>query len=411
MEGKRLLRTLRLANFLSYGPEGTEIELQPLNVLIGPNGSGKSNLIAAISLLKAAPTDLSAPIRAGGGIPEWVWKGEDYETSESSENAVSIDIAIEATVSYRDSSPPLRYRFQLGQVGQSVRLISESLDDVEVPSTPVAKSHYSYSQGKGVLTTSTTHITAKTIGPVQRQLKEEDLVPGQSILSQRKDPDLYPELTYLGNLFSEICLFRSNNLGHASPLRGPQRADATSNFLSEDGSNLGMVLNDLLNRQQTKKRLLAELRRFYDPIEDITTRIHAGTVETLFHERGLSTSVPSIRLSDGTLRYLCLLTILCHPTPPPLVCIEDPELGLHPDILPIVAELLKEASQRTQLIVTTHSDDLVSALSDVPEAVIVCERDDGGTYLERLQPEALSEWLEKYSLGELWRMGEVGGNP
>jgi predicted ATPase len=106
-----------------------------------------------------------------------------------------------------------------------------------------------------------------------------------------------------------------------------------------------------------------------------------------------------------------LLTILCHPSPPPLVCIEDPEIGLHPDILPRLARLLLAASERTQLVVTTHSDVLVSALSEVPEAVVVCERDDSGTRLRHLDPESLDEWLENYTLGELWRMGEVGGNP
>jgi len=78
--------------------------------------------------------------------------------------------------------------------------------------------------------------------------------------------------------------------------------------------------------------------------------------------------------------------------------------------LPTIAELLIEASQNTQLIVTTHSDTLVSALTNVPESILVCERDDEGTHLRRLEPESLKEWLEKYSLGELWRMGEIGGN-
>ena len=80
MEGKRLLRSIQLKKILSYGPESESIELEPLNVLIGPNGSGKSNLIEAISILKAAPGDLSVPIREGGGIAEWLWKG--LETTE-----------------------------------------------------------------------------------------------------------------------------------------------------------------------------------------------------------------------------------------------------------------------------------------------------------------------------------------
>ncbi len=93
-----------------------------------------------------------------------------------------------------------------------------------------------------------------------------------------------------------------------------------------------------------------------------------------------------------------------------MICIEEPEFGLHPDIIPSIAELLIETSQRTQLIVTTHSDTLVSALSEVPEAVVVCERDDQGTKLRRLDPDNLKEWLERYRLGDLWAKGEIGGN-
>ena len=109
------------------------------------------------------------------------------------------------------------------------------------------------------------------------------------------------------------------------------------------------------------------------------------------------------------LRYLSLLVILCHPEPPPLICIEEPELGMHPDILSDIAELLIEASHRTQLIITTHSDILVSELSEVPESILVCERDDHGTSMRRLQKEKLEEWLKKYTLGDLWMSGELGG--
>ena len=118
--------------------------------------------------------------------------------------------------------------------------------------------------------------------------------------------------------------------------------------------------------------------------------------------------MPATRLSDGSLQYLCLLSVLCHPEPPPLICLEEPEAGLHPDIIPEVAKLLLEASQRTQLVVTTHSDMLVSALSEVPEAIVVCERGEEGTQLRRLEPDKLKEWLERYRLGELWTMGEIG---
>ena len=85
-------------------------------------------------------------------------------------------------------------------------------------------------------------------------------------------------------------------------------------------------------------------------------------------------------------------------------------MGLHPDIIPEVAKLLIDASKRSQIFVTTHSDVLVDALSEVPEAVVVCEKVDGATQMRRLDGESLKPWLEKYRLGELWTSGEIGGN-
>lgn len=103
------------------------------------------------------------------------------------------------------------------------------------------------------------------------------------------------------------------------------------------------------------------------------------------------------------------MAILCDPEPPPLICIEEPELGLHPDILHELADHLAAASERTQLIVTTHSDILVDAMSERPEAVVVCEKHEGSTHMRRLSRDDLAAWLEKYRLGQLWTKGQLGG--
>ena len=128
------------------------------------------------------------------------------------------------------------------------------------------------------------------------------------------------------------------------------------------------------------------------------------------HEEGLRHPVPATRVSDGSLRYLCLLAVLLHPTPPSVVCIEEPEIGLHPDVIPELAKLILEASSRCQIFVTTHSDILVDALTEVPESVIVCEKSGSGTQLRRLDGDELKPWLEEYRLGELWTRGRFGGN-
>ena len=237
-----------------------------------------------------------------------------------------------------------------------------------------------------------------------------DLTPNQSVLSQRRDPDQYPEITYLGDQYKQFKLYRDWDTGRNSALRNPQAVDQPNHFLAEDASNLGLVLNYLERTGNIKDTLNAHLSRFYDQYKDYTVSVEGGTVQVFLREKNLRNSVPATRLSDGTLRFLCLISILCHPSPPPLICIEEPEIGLHPDILPMIAELLIEASQRTQIIVTTHSDILVDALSHVPEAALVCEKESNATSVRRLDQERLREWLKEYSLGDLWRSGELGGN-
>src|SRR5216683_6581955 len=168
-----------------------------------------------------------------------------------------------------------------------------------------------------------------------------------------------------------------------------------NDVLAEDFANLGLFLNRLKTRfPVAKKAILRGLKDLYDGIQDFDVAVEGGTVQVYFTEGDFV--IPATRLSDGTLRYLCLLAILCDPEPPPLICIEEPELGLHPDILPKVADLLLQASQRTQLIVTTHSDILVDAMSERPEAVVVCEKHEGKTEMRRLKKADLTPWLEKY---------------
>ena len=398
MEGKRFIRTIRLDSILSYGPGTPEFPLEPLNVLIGPNASGKSNLIEVLSLLAAAPRDLQAPIIGGGGVRDWPWKGG------SNIATATVDV----TVEFPKGPTALRYGLSFTEVGTRFDLRDEAVEN-EKPTNPYDERpyfYYRYQEGRPVLNV----LTAMDQNRFERNLKREDMKLDQSILSQRRDPESYPELTYLANLFENMRLYREFHVGRYTPPRLPQKPDLRQDRLLEDASNLGLVLNDMQNQPDVKRRILDRLRDFYPLVEDVVTTVSGGTVQIFFHEKGLRQAVPATRLSDGSLRYLCLLAVLCHPTPPPVVCIEEPEIGLHPDVIPEVAKLLVEASARSQIFVTTHSDILVDALTDVPEAVVVCEKVDGSTQLRRLSEEELKPWLEQYRLGELWTRGEIGGN-
>jgi len=384
-----LIRSLQLTNFLSFGPEADGIDLSPLNVVIGPNGSGKSNLIEAIGLLQSAPRELAAPVREGGGVRDWLWKGSDNGTPTAS---------LEAVIDYPQGKMPLRYGLSFTEVAQRFELTDERIENYKpYPGHDQPYFYFSYEHGRPIL----------NVAQERRELRREEMHPEQSILSQRKDPDQYPEITYLGEIFQSIRIYREWSFGRYTAPRLPQKADLPNDFLAEDARNLGLVLNRLRREPAAKRTFLTELDSLYEGIEDFDVNVEGGTVQVFFQENGIT--VPATRLSDGTLRFLCLLALLCHPNPPPLLCIEEPELGLHPDVLSRLAGILQEASERTQLVVTTHSDILVDALTDSPESVIVCEKENGSTSMRRLSREELAVWLEKYTLGQLWTRGDIGG--
>ena len=382
------LHNIKLQNLLSFGPDGIDLPLRDLNVLIGPNGSGKSNLIESISLLQSAPRLLASPVRDGGGISDWLWKGKSHCVA-----------TVEVIIDNPDGNIPLRHVMSITESSRRFELVDERIENKtpDVGETDVYF-YYRYQNNHPVL----------NVKDGKRFLKREDVDPEQSIISQRKDPDQYPEITYLGEQYDKIRIYREWSFGRYTPPRLPQKADQRSDFLEEDFVNLGLVLSRLREEPRAKARILEMLDRLYPGIDDFGVRIEGNTVQVFFQEGDFT--VPATRLSDGTLRYLCLLAILCHPEPPPLVCIEEPELGLHPDIMPTLAELLKDASTRTQLIVTTHSETLIDALSESPEDVIVCEKNEGSSVMRRLDAESLRTWLSDYGLGQLWRRGEIGGN-
>jgi predicted ATPase len=385
------VQSIRINNLLSFNSDTPPLELRPLNIFIGPNGSGKSNLLEIFSLLQGTSRDLPQPIREGGGIVEWLWKGKGPKNPLSS---------IEVVVKPERGSMPIRYRLAFIRVGYNMEITEELIRNEKpfgIHPNPILYFHNQ--NGRAMI-----NIREET-----RQLRREDIDPRQSILSQRKDPDQYPEVTYLGKLFAKFAFYRDWEFGINAEAREIHAPDDQSDYLEEDTSNLGLMLNRLRSEPAVKPRLLNYLKQFYSEAEDIHTQFKEGMVELRLEEKSGFTT-PARRLSDGTLRWLSLLSVFLNPDPPPLVCIEEPELGLHPDIIHVLAKVMKEASEKMQLIVTTHSSALIEEFSEDPESVVVCEKHSGATSLRRLNKPELSEWIEKYTLGELWRKGELGGN-
>ena len=395
-----VLREIAARNLLSFGPEGLKLELKPLNVLIGPNGSGKSNLFEVLGLLNAAPTELAKPIRKGGGVRNWLWKRQPTNTA-----------AVEAVVDYFPGiSRPLRHTIEFTESNQRFTLVDERIGEgVPRPESEEPTSFYRFSTGGPELSN-------QTCDEDTASLFFSEATTDASILSQPV-VRVFVELADIGRedvalevlrrSYRSISLYRDWQVGRMNVLRGAQLTDVRQSRLEPDLSNLGMFLNRLRQDPTTKANLIEKLSDAYEGLTDFELNFQGGSVEVYFSEGDLA--VPASRLSDGSLRYLCLLALLLDPEPPAIVAIEEPEMGLHPDLIPKIADLLVDASSRCQLVVTTHSDVLVDALSERPDSVVVCEKRDGHTTMSRLDGSELAHWLESYRLGQLWTSGQLGG--
>lgn len=384
-----MIEEITLTDFLSFGPGARTLELRPLNVLIGPNGSGKSNLIEAFSVLRAVPKDLPLPIRQGGGVDEWIWRGGAKEDADSA----AIEVIFRAK---EISIKNVRYRVAFGSEGGSFVVLDERIETQSGEPSPYF--YFGYVQGRPMLNNA---------GGAKRYLERTDIDKTQSILSQRRDPESYPEIAATGDRLKEILIYRAWSFGPQSGIRATCGADVQTDRLLEDFSNLPARLAMLKRSPATKKRLLELLSEVAPDFTDVEIIPEGGQLRLYLTEG--DRNVPAHRLSDGTLRYLALLAILLDPGPAKLVIIEEPELGLHPDVLPALRDLLVEASSRFQLIITTHSTQLVDAMTEYPDSVVVCEKDERTSKMTRLDPEQIARWREFGSLGVLWLAGRLGG--
>ena len=389
------LKEISLENFLSYGKK-TTLPLNNLNIFIGTNASGKTNLIEAIDFLHHAPTNLLKPISDGGGVYDWLWKG----SSQSS----NVEASVEAVFS-KSELKNIRHSIKFSAISQRFQILDERIEDAEPQNghqDPYF--YYHFNNGKPYLNVLTDEKSGKF---KRRSLQSEDILLDKSILSQRKDSDIYPEITWLGKQLDNIGIYRDWSFGRYTAARLPQKTDLPNKYLENDCSNLSLVLNHLESFRDTKKIIREALSEIVPGIEDFHINIESGSAQLFIIENGMR--IPATRLSEGLMRYICLLAVLCNPKPQQLICIEEPELGMHPDMLTVLADLIRTASQKTQIIITTHSSMLVDYFTDTPEAIIVAEKEEDGTSLKHLELAKLKPWLEKYRLGQLWLQGDLGG--
>lgn len=394
IDGYRLsFKELLVEGLLSFG-ELTHFEFGQINILVGPNGSGKSNLIDCVRVFRYAPLDIQEAFK-DSSFGEWLYKGK---------NKLGGRAFLQVISNLPEPVGRVRHEIRLGGShdyrAQLEEKISGASGDNEQTELYFAGSHRS----EAILSLSSVGRRRR-----ERKLGSDEYDPFQSILSQIRDIGQYPEITRLSGLYANIRIYSEWTFGRNSSLRESAPTGRSDTTLSESMRDLPLVLSVLTGTAAHEKirDLLQELKETY---RDYVTRHLFGRVGLELVESPFELPLSAKRLSDGTLRFLALAAILLQPNLPPLICLEEPELGMHPDMIRIVAGMIVDASTKTQLIITTHSEHLLTALQDDFDALFAFDTGLAGSIVRCFGREEYKDWRQEHTLGELWTSGELGGN-
>ncbi|MFL5355120.1 AAA family ATPase [Archangium sp.] len=370
-----------------------------LNVLIGPNGSGKSNLLRALSLLQhGARGDLPQEILRQGGITQLLWDGQARELwwfVRSEPNSLPKGL----------ERGPLTYELQLQRLGETsaYRIAREMLEGKAIDDAERAVFLLSRVPGQ---------VVTLDEGGGARTASAESLLNEHALLSTFAAPFDNPSIVAFRDSMLGWSIYHDLRVDQQAPLRQAAVARVEDRIAS-DGQNLIPVLHTLYSGNREFKRSLDSAMRaaFGSDYEELVFPPAADQrVQLRLRWRSLKMEQSAANLSDGTLRFLLLIAIFASPNPGELIAVDEPEAGLHPSMLPIVAELAAEAAQRTQVILSTHSADLLDAFSEVAlPTTTVTSMVEGETRLSVLDGEELRRWTEQYRLGALMRSGELEG--
>lgn len=399
-ERSRQLRSLSLANFLSYGPEGTEFTFGALNVLVGPNGSGKTNLIEALRVMRSSTTGFGASMLGGGGIEAYLWRGRSDPRFAS----------LRAVVDFSEDYGRFGQEITFGSLEGRADIASETIRrDVLFHGGLALPLFARYADGRiDVLARVPKDGQEPSSWPL-RAIPVTYIRSDESGLERRRDHEAYPWLATIAEFYEDVAIYGEWTIGRSAPPRGGVSAGTRSDKLEENASNLANVMLEL-RRTAALPKLRAALRRLKATYEDFSVSPVGAQYQLYVEEEGVVGGINALRLSDGTLRFLALAAVLLHPKPPALVVIDEPEIGMHPDLIEAIAEMILEAAGRTQLIIATHSPDLLSFLRKGVDRLYAFGAGAEGTTVRGFDRTQLEAYLAEEPLGELWRQGDFGGN-
>ncbi len=350
------------------------VELGPLNVLIGANGAGKSNFVAVFELLRQIVNkNLQVHVGLAGGADQMLFYGRKV----TEKIALQFDFGKNA------------YRCVLLPASNGSLIFGEETASF---------------QGEGFG------------GPY-----EESLGGGHQETALHKESRRTKRTTIADHVlraFASWQVYHFHDTSSSSKIKDLGDVD-DNRFLRADAGNLAAFLYLLKEKHFDVYRNIVDVVRMVAPFfGDFTLhpdRLVSGKIKLEWHEKGSDAYFDAHALSDGTLRFISLVTLLLQPHGifqpdlPSTILLDEPELGLHPYAVVVLADLLRSAAERTQIIVSTQSVTLVNQLS--PEDVIVVDRIGGESIFRHLSEAEISSWLDDYALGDLWEKNVIGGRP
>jgi predicted ATPase len=362
----RLLETLTVRNYKSIRDQ--TLRLGPLNVFIGGNGSGKSNLIQVFRFLREiVDQNLGQYTAKKGGADAILHFG-------------------------RRTSPSMSIRVMFGE-GDCANGYEVSLGSTAADELIIARE------------TSYYHDRANHPGPFHNVVsygsKESNLRADSQISARQVTQDL-----------EKYRVYHFHDTGESTPMKGLSDID-DNRFLRPQAENLPAFLYWLQERSPDHmaniEDAIRQIAPFFGRFRLAPLRLNPSKIRLEWEERGTDTYFNASALSDGTLRFICLATLLLQPELPLLLLLDEPELGLHPAAITLLAALLDSASTRTQVIVATQSVTLVNQFE--PSQVWTVDRQGHESVFTHLSEERMSGWLDDYALGELWEKNVLGARP
>jgi predicted ATPase len=365
-----MLTRLDISGFKSI-KQLSGMELRPLNVLIGANGAGKSNLISFFKMLNwmlPSPGNLQLYIGRVGGANILLHDG------------AAVTPQITAQLSFATGQGVNEYRFRLFHAAGDTLVFADEAFRF-IPNGRKDRDWVSLGAG---------HREAQLI----ERTEQGD-----------------PTARFIHTLLRRCVVYQFHNTSETARVR--QRWGVDDNWLlKDDAANLAPVL--LRIKQQSPPhytRIVSTIRQIAPFFADFELVPSGGTVLLQWREQGSDMLFSAHQASDGTLRVMALVTLLLQPDAnlPDLIILDEPELGLHPFAINVIAGLLKSAATSTQVFLSTQSMTLIDYFE--PEDIIVVDRPDRDSTFRRLDSAQLDTWLDDYSLAELWEKNVIGGRP